>query len=100
MRVNEGFQKAIAHQKVTKQQVSKEKPLKNAVETVLKPGKSDILGGRGALTNHHIGNVRFRDKARNLRARYRDVNTSRKEKFGLSLVSTCSFLFSFNLSPN
>ena len=51
-----------------------------------RPNEFDILRGRGGLTNRHEGNMRFRDEARKLRARYRHENTKREEKFILSQV--------------
>jgi hypothetical protein len=51
-----------------------------------RPNELDILRGRGGMTNRHKGNMRFRDEARKLRARYRHENTKREEKFILSEV--------------
>lgn len=48
------------------------------------PTKTDILRGRGGLTNRHTGNIKFRDEARKLRVNYRNVDTSRQEKYLLS----------------
>jgi hypothetical protein len=50
----------------------------------LKPTNKDILRGRGGMTNRHPGNMRFRDEARKLRSEYRDLDTSRREKYLLS----------------
>jgi hypothetical protein len=52
---------------------------------VVEPTDLDVLKGRGGLTNHHKGNMRFRDEARKLRSEYRGEDTSREEKFELSL---------------
>ncbi|KAK1739003.1 hypothetical protein QTG54_010319 [Skeletonema marinoi] len=49
------------------------------------PGKNDILRGRGGYTNHHPGNIKFRNTARALRADYRNVDTTRQEKFAISV---------------
>jgi hypothetical protein len=48
------------------------------------PNSLDILRGRGALTNRHKGNQRFREEARKLRAIYRENGTSRNEKYLLT----------------
>jgi hypothetical protein len=59
------------------------------------PTELDVLAGRGSETNHHIGNVVFREEARKLRALYRLEGTSRDEKFALSLVRYCSVISNF-----
>jgi len=50
------------------------------------PTELDVLAGRGGETNKHVGNVVFREEARNLRAWYRLEGTSRDEKCELSMV--------------
>lgn len=49
------------------------------------PGKLDILKGRGGLTNHHPGNVKFRNEARKLRSEYKHADTTRHQKYLFSL---------------
>jgi len=49
------------------------------------PTPLDILRGRGGLTNHHEGNMRFRDEARQLRSAYRHATATREEKYQLSV---------------
>lgn len=46
----------------------------------------------------HPGNMEFRDEARKMRVNYRDDDTSRREKFLLSQVSSASLLY-FTLIP-
>jgi len=53
---------------------------------IRQPHHLDILRGRGGGTNHHPGNKKFRDEARNFRARYKDKATTRREKYELSLT--------------
>lgn len=48
------------------------------------PGPLDILRGRGGLTNHHPGNIKFRAEARTLRADYRNNTTTKAEKYEIS----------------
>lgn len=50
-----------------------------------KPGKNDILRGRGGYTNHHAGNIKFRNAARALRADYRRAETGRSQKYLISV---------------
>lgn len=50
-----------------------------------KPGKNDILRGRGGYTNHHPGNIKFRNAARALRADYRRAETGRNQKYLISV---------------
>ncbi len=50
-----------------------------------KPGKNDILRGRGGYTNHHPGNIKFRNAARALRADYRRTETGRSQKYLISV---------------
>ena len=49
------------------------------------PGRFDILRGRGGLTNHHPGNVKFRAEARKLRSDYRNADTTKHQKYLYSL---------------
>ena len=49
------------------------------------PGELDILKGRGGYTNFHSGNVKFRGEARALRSKYRDANTTKTEKYQISM---------------
>ena len=50
------------------------------------PTELDVLSGRGGETNKHEGNIMFRKEACKLRASYRAEDTSRDEKYVLSLV--------------
>ena len=59
------------------------------------PTELDVLAGRGGETNHHIGNMVFREEARKLRALYRMEGTSRDDKFWLSMVRCCSGISNF-----
>jgi hypothetical protein len=59
------------------------------------PTELDVLAGRGGETNHHIGNVVFREEARNLRALYQLEGTSRDKKNALFLVRYCSVISNF-----
>ncbi len=54
-------------------------------EGIEKPGKNDILRGRGGYTNHHPGNIKFRNAARALRADYRRAETGRHQKYLISV---------------
>jgi hypothetical protein len=49
-----------------------------------KPGRFDILRGRGGLTNHHAGNIKFRNEARALRTDYRNATTN-QQKYAYSV---------------
>jgi len=40
----------------------------------------DVLFGRGGLSNHHIGNKRYRDEADKLKPEYIDTKTTKREK--------------------
>ena len=55
---------------------------RSGIET---PGKFDILRGRGGLTNHHPGNIKFRGEARALRGKYKSFGTTRKQKYLYSI---------------
>ena len=59
------------------------------------PTKLDVLAGRGGETNHHKGNVVFREEARKLRALYRMEGTLPDDKFALSVVRCCSDIGNF-----
>lgn len=50
------------------------------------PADGDVLFGRGGFTNNHPGNVRFRQRALELRQWYELPATSKEEKFRLSDV--------------
>lgn len=52
---------------------------------IKKPGENDILRGRGGYTNHHPGNIKFRNAARALRADYRRAETGRNQKYLISV---------------
>ena len=49
------------------------------------PGRFDILRGRGGLTNHHPGNIKFRDEARARREDYKQAGTTRQQKYNYSM---------------
>jgi len=49
---------------------------------VFEPTDNDVLFGRGGFTNTHPGNVKFREKALELRPWYESV--SKEEKYGIS----------------
>merc|ERR1712060_692627 len=49
---------------------------------VFEPTDNDVLFGRGGFTNTHPGNIKFREKAFELRPWYESV--SKEEKYGIS----------------
>ncbi|KAL7494454.1 hypothetical protein ACHAWT_003147 [Skeletonema menzelii] len=49
------------------------------------PREDDILRGRGGYTNHHPGNIKFRNAARALREEYRRAETGRNQKYLISV---------------
>lgn len=57
----------------------------NKAGGIKSPGELDILKGRGGYTNLHPGNIKFRGEARALRSIYRDANTTRNEKYQISM---------------
>jgi len=80
-----------------KHTASKKPPQKRRKQSEMKPsGKgievptaTDILRGRGRLTNSHEGNMRLRDEARKLRGDYQDGYYGKSEKkyqYSLELV--------------
>jgi len=80
-----------------KHTASKKPPQKRRKQSEMKPsGKgievpttTDILKGRGRLTNDHEGNMRLRDEARKLRGDYQDGYYGKSEKkyqYSLELV--------------
>ena len=61
-----------------------------AVSTPIEPTKGDILFGRGGDVNKHPGNIRFREKARELAPSYEacgDSKDSNEEKYKVSEIS-------------
>lgn len=50
----------------------------------VEPTDADVLFGRGSRINNHPGNVRFRQKALELRAWYERPDTTREEKYRIS----------------
>ncbi len=53
---------------------------KRCKHTATKPNDSDVLCGRGGLTNHHPGNIRFREFVAEEKSRYVGLGNSKKEK--------------------
>jgi hypothetical protein len=53
--------------------------------TAAEPTEDDILFGRGGDINKHPGNVRFREKARELASLYEACGDSKEEKYDLSV---------------
>lgn len=77
---------AIATKPQTSSKKKKGNSSKKKVGAGIKnPGKNDILRGRGGYTNHHPGNIKFRNAARALRAEYRRAETGRHEKYLISV---------------
>ncbi len=63
---------------------------------VATPTEHDVLAGRGGESNKHCGNMVFREEARKLRVYYRMKDTSREDKFAISLVRCCSQMNNFD----
>ena len=85
----------------TKKSRNDGKPISSPAQAVVTPREADILRGRGGITNRHVGNMRFRDEARKLRAAYRDNGVSRKDKYLYSKVNlTLSLISALNLERN
>lgn len=65
---------------------SKKRKKKRTIDTTraIEPTDDDVLFGRGGYTNTHRGNIRFREKALELRPWYESV--SKEEKFGISQI--------------
>jgi len=55
------------------------------LSTAIDPTENDILFGRGSKSNKHPGNIRFREKARELGSRYISCS-SKEEKYKVSVV--------------
>jgi hypothetical protein len=65
----------------------KKKKAKRVIDfsTAAEPTEDDILFGRGGDINKHPGNVRFREKARELASFYEACGDSKEEKYDLSV---------------
>jgi len=50
----------------------------------VEPTENDVLFGRGGFTNTHPGNIKFRQKALELRPWYEQCTTSKEEKYRIS----------------
>mmetsp|Transcript_26233 Transcript_26233/g.47265 ORF Transcript_26233/g.47265 Transcript_26233/m.47265 type:complete len:486 (+) Transcript_26233:83-1540(+) len=50
----------------------------------VEPTANDVLFGRGGFTNTHLGNIKFRQKALELRPWYEQSSTSKDEKYRIS----------------
>lgn len=63
---------------------SKKRKKKRAIDVAnaIEPTDDDVLFGRGGYTNTHIGNIRFRKKALELRPWYE--SSTKEEKFNIS----------------
>ena len=79
----------------TKQKVTKN-GLKKEPNIAATPTEHDVLAGRGGQTNKHSGNLVFREEARKLRVYYRMKDTSRDDKFAISVVRCCSRMNNFD----
>jgi len=55
--------------------------------TVVEPNEGDVLSGRGGFTNIHPGNVRFRQKALELRPWYEESSKAKKQEIASLLVN-------------
>ena len=86
--------------KATKKVSSKPEPPKQTKKKILTgtriiaPSDKDVICGRGGHSNNHVGNVRFRDEARQMRGVYQEANKfgkqeSRASKRAISMVSNC-----------
>ena len=84
--------------KVTKKVASKPVPPKQTKKKILTgtriiaPSDKDVICGRGGHSNNHVGNVRFRDEARQMRGVYQEASKfgkqeSRASKRAISMVS-------------
>jgi hypothetical protein len=71
--------------------VSKKRPRRTIDEScAIEPTENDVLFGRGGHTNLHPGNIRFREKARELRSWYEGCY-SKEDKYHVSNVMVQSF---------
>ena len=71
--------------------VSKKRPRRTIDESrAIEPTENDVLFGRGGHTNLHPGNIRFREKARELRSWYEGCYT-KEDKYHVSNVMVQSF---------
>lgn len=50
----------------------------------VEPNDNDVLFGRGGYTNTHLGNIKFRKRALELRPWYEQSSTSKEEKYRIS----------------
>ena len=84
--------------KAMKKVVSKPEPPKQTKKKILtgtriiSPSDKDVICGRGGHSNNHLGNVRFRDEARQMRGVYQEASKfgkqeSRASKRAISMVS-------------
>lgn len=64
---------------------SKKKRRKRMIgDRPIEPTENDVLFGRGGYTNTHKGNIKFRERALELRPWYEQPGTSKEEKYRIS----------------